>query len=59
MHFDNHVHFKCTACQHIYCLSKVPVPAVALPGPYQVVSSDYLLLGVYTQCQAPIQARRQ
>ena len=29
----DHVHFKCTACQHIYCLSQVPVPAGALPGP--------------------------
>ncbi|GAA3945413.1 hypothetical protein GCM10022406_29350 [Hymenobacter algoricola] len=31
----DHVHFKCTACRHIYCLSQVPVPAVALPGPYR------------------------
>ena len=52
----DHVHFKCTACQHIYCLSQVPVPAVALPGPYQVVRSDYLLLGVCTRCQASTQA---
>lgn len=51
-----HVHFKCTACQHIYCLSQVAVPSVALPGPYQVVRSDYLLLGVCVQCQAPVQA---
>ena len=48
----DHVHFKCTACQHIYCLSQVPVPAVALPGPYQVLRRDYLLLGVCAQCQA-------
>lgn len=49
----DHVHFKCTACQHIYCLSQVAVPAVDLPGPYQVLRRDCLLLGVCARCQAP------
>lgn len=49
----DHVHFKCTACQHIYCLSQVAVPAVDLPGPYQVLRRDCLLLGVCARCQVP------
>jgi len=47
---NDHVHFKCTACQHIYCLNQVPVPAVALPGAYQVLRSDHLLSGICGQC---------
>ena len=45
-HFDNHVHFKCTACQHIYCLNQVAIPAVTLPDKFEVKSRDYLLAGV-------------
>jgi Fur family transcriptional regulator, ferric uptake regulator len=47
----DHVHFKCTACQHIYCLSQVPVPAVALPGRYRTERRDYLLSGICEACQ--------
>lgn len=47
----DHVHFKCTVCRHIYCLSQVPVPAVELPGPYQVERRDYLLSGTCAGCR--------
>lgn len=47
----NHVHFKCSACQHIYCLSQVAVPAVELPAQYRVAHGDYLLSGVCERCQ--------
>jgi Fur family ferric uptake transcriptional regulator len=50
-HFDNHVHFKCTSCQHIYCLNQVAIPAVALPAQFQAVTRDYLLGGVCRECQ--------
>ena len=52
-HFDNHVHFKCTACTHIYCLNQIAIPAVALPREFQAVSRDYLLSGVCNHCQPP------
>lgn len=50
-HFDNHVHFKCTACEHIYCLNQVAIPAVALPDKFEAQSRDYLLAGVCRECQ--------
>lgn len=49
-HFDNHVHFKCTSCQHIYCLNQVAIPAVTLPDKFEAVSRDYLLAGVCREC---------
>jgi len=52
-HFDNHVHFKCTACTHIYCLNQVAIPAVTLPSQFQAVSRDYLLSGLCSHCQPP------
>ncbi len=34
-HTDDHVHFKCSACLHTYCLNQVAIPAVALPGAFR------------------------
>ena len=51
-HLDNHVHFRCTACAHTFCLNQVAVPAVALPGGYRAEQADYLLSGTCQQCQA-------
>jgi Fur family ferric uptake transcriptional regulator len=50
-HFDNHVHFKCTNCQHIYCLNQVAIPAVTLPAKFEAKTRDYLLAGVCRECQ--------
>jgi len=50
-HFDNHVHFKCSSCQHIFCLNQVAVPAVTLPARFAVATRDYLLGGVCRECQ--------
>ncbi|RSK29808.1 Fur family transcriptional regulator [Hymenobacter metallilatus] len=50
-HFDDHVHFKCTTCQHIYCLNQVAIPAVTLPANFQAQTRDYLLAGVCEDCQ--------
>lgn len=50
-HFDNHVHFKCTNCQHIYCLNQVAIPAVTLPAQFQAQTRDYLLGGICRECQ--------
>lgn len=49
-HFDNHVHFKCTACHHIYCLNQVAIPAVTLPDRFEAQTRDYLLAGVCRAC---------
>lgn len=49
-HFDNHVHFKCTTCQHIYCLNQVAIPAVTLPDKFEATTRDYLLAGVCRAC---------
>jgi Fur family ferric uptake transcriptional regulator len=55
-HFDNHVHFKCTICQHIFCLSQVAIPAVTLPTDFEANTCDYLVRGVCRSCQ-PIDHR--
>ncbi|GAB3237768.1 transcriptional repressor [Hymenobacter seoulensis] len=51
-HFDNHVHFKCTNCQHIYCLNQIAIPAVVLPAGFEAATRNYLLAGTCRECQA-------
>jgi len=51
-HYDNHVHFKCTTCQHTYCLNQVAIPSVVLPSQFQAERSDYLMSGVCSQCRS-------
>lgn len=53
-HFDNHVHFKCTSCQRIYCLRQVPIPSVSLPYLFEAHTRDYLLVGTCRTCQPDI-----
>jgi len=48
---SEHVHLKCTVCQHLYCLPHVPVPAVPEAGGYLVTRRDCLLSGVCERCQ--------
>jgi Fur family ferric uptake transcriptional regulator len=50
-HFDNHVHFKCTACQHIFCLTQVAIPGVSLPNNFEAHARDYLLVGICGTCR--------
>lgn len=45
-----HVHFKCTSCQHIYCLPQVAVPPLPPPGRHHVTRRDCLLSGVCERC---------
>lgn len=50
-HFDNHVHFKCTVCQHIFCLTQVAIPPVLLPNNFEAHARDYLLVGICGTCR--------
>jgi Fur family transcriptional regulator, ferric uptake regulator len=50
-HFDDHVHFKCTSCQRMYCLNHVAIPAVTLPPGFLAHTRNYLLAGVCQQCR--------
>ncbi|TGE15176.1 Fur family transcriptional regulator [Hymenobacter elongatus] len=51
-HADDHVHFKCSACERTYCLTQVAIPAVQLPGGFRATHRDYLMSGVCQQCHA-------
>ncbi|HLK98456.1 MAG TPA: hypothetical protein VK364_11865, partial [Hymenobacter sp.] len=43
-HYD-HVDFKCTACQHTYCLHRVAIPPAISSSQFQAERSDYTNAG--------------
>ena len=47
---DLHAHFYCERCKRTYCLSRIHVPVVTLPGDFQVHSINYVLKGVCPSC---------
>ena len=55
---DEHIHFHCVACGRTFCLPDSPVPAVALPDGYVVMSANYLIRGLCPACAARKGLRR-
>ena len=51
---DQHVHFYCECCHRTFCLSDIPIPAVALPAGYRLCSVNYMAKGVCPECERKI-----
>ena len=49
---DLHAHFYCERCHRTYCLSRIHVPVVSLPGNFQVHSINYVLKGICSHCNS-------
>lgn len=47
---DMHAHFYCERCQRTFCLNRISVPLVTLPGNFKVHSINYVLKGLCPQC---------
>ena len=47
---DLHAHFYCERCHRTYCLSRIHVPVVSLPGNLQVHNINYVLKGICSHC---------
>lgn len=49
---DMHAHFYCERCQRTFCLNRISVPLVTLPGNFKVHSINYVLKGLCPECSA-------
>jgi Fur family ferric uptake transcriptional regulator len=49
-HSEDHVHFNCSKCHKMYCLDKVPVPAIQLPAGFTSTGINMLIQGVCSAC---------
>ncbi|WP_345213750.1 Fur family transcriptional regulator [Mucilaginibacter gynuensis] len=50
-HHDEHVHFNCTDCNHIYCLDgHVHLPEISVPKGFKSTSVNLSVYGVCSKC---------
>lgn len=49
---DLHAHFYCEKCGRTFCLSRINVPVVSLPGDFHVHDINYVLKGICPDCNA-------
>lgn len=47
---DEHTHFHCENCQRTFCLKRIHVPVVSLPGGFVLNSINYVIKGLCPEC---------
>lgn len=48
---SDHVHFKCTACDRVFCLKELVVEDYALPDGFERSENQFLILGRCKSCK--------
>jgi Fur family ferric uptake transcriptional regulator len=49
-HQDEHIHFKCTECENIYCLKKPTLPTFNIPDGYTLKNYSINVDGICKNC---------
>ncbi len=53
-HHDEHLHFNCIVCHHIYCLNEMHIPVISLPRGFKSESVSLVVSGVCDKCNARV-----
>ncbi|MCK6604059.1 MAG: transcriptional repressor [Ignavibacteriaceae bacterium] len=49
-HRENHVHFYCSICGGIYCMSEIPPVSISLPDGFEETDREIILNGRCAEC---------
>jgi len=49
-HNDEHVHFNCTVCFHVYCLDNFQLPKIIMPSGFTAGSVNLIVYGICESC---------
>lgn len=49
-HVDSHIHFCCSSCKKVFCLSKVKAPEVEIPSNFKLEKLDIIAHGLCADC---------
>lgn len=52
MHFDKHVHFKCSKCGRIFCLDEISITTPKLPSGFKINYFSLIAEGICKNCAA-------
>jgi Fur family ferric uptake transcriptional regulator len=47
---ENHLHFKCTACDKVYCMTTVKLSSYSLPEGFVQTDTNFLVTGICKAC---------
>lgn len=48
---NDHLHFKCSKCNKLYCLTEVAVQDYSLPEGFVKEENQFLVIGICKECQ--------
>jgi Fur family ferric uptake transcriptional regulator len=48
---NDHLHFKCSKCNKLFCLTEIAVQDYNLPEGFIKVENQFLVIGICKQCQ--------
>lgn len=51
LHQESHVHFTCSKCNSIYCLSEINLPPITLPEKFSLESVAVNVVGICERCR--------
>lgn len=49
-HHDEHLHFTCTNCHHIYCLNDLHIPHINMPHGFRADTVNVMVSGICDKC---------
>ncbi len=49
-HYDEHVHFNCTACFRVYCLDHLAIPQLSMPHGFEAGTVNLIVYGICGDC---------
>lgn len=54
-HKDEHVHFNCTSCLHVYCMDSLAIPPISVPEGFKANSLNLIVYGICDACNKKMQ----
>lgn len=50
-HHDEHLHFNCTICNHVFCIESIGIPLIKMPEGFEIESLNLTATGVCKNCK--------
>ncbi len=50
-HYSDHIHFKCSRCERLFCLTELEVKDYKLPRGFTKEENQFLVIGRCNECQ--------
>ncbi|MCF8346711.1 MAG: transcriptional repressor [Bacteroidales bacterium] len=50
-HYSDHLHFKCSRCERLFCLTELKVKNYKLPAGFTKEENQFLVIGICNKCQ--------